>query len=33
MLEILTANNANSRRMLYDWADEHASRSGDFFDS
>ncbi len=31
MLEILTANNAASRRMIYDWADEHAYRSRDFF--
>ena len=27
MLEILTANNAASRRMIYEWADEHAHRS------
>lgn len=27
MLETLTANNANSRRMIYEWADEHARRS------
>ena len=27
MLEILSANNATSRRMIYDWADEHARRS------
>ncbi|MEO5914680.1 MAG: hypothetical protein ABIS50_10635 [Luteolibacter sp.] len=27
MLEILTANNAASRRMIYDWADEHARRA------
>lgn len=27
MLEILAANNAASRRMIYEWADEHAFRS------
>jgi len=27
MLEILAANNAASRRMVYEWADEHAFRS------
>lgn len=27
MLEILAANNAASRRMIYEWADEHARRS------
>ncbi len=27
MLEILAANNAASRRMIYQWADEHALRS------
>lgn len=27
MLEILAANNAASRRMIYDWADENAHRS------
>jgi hypothetical protein len=27
MLEILAANNATSRRMIYEWADEHARRS------
>ena len=31
MLEILTANNAASRRMIYDWTDEHAHRSTDLF--
>ncbi len=27
MLEILARNDANARRMIYDWADEHAFRS------
>ena len=27
MLETLAANDANSRRMIYEWADEHARRS------
>ncbi len=27
MLEILARNDANARRMIYDWADEHAYRS------
>ena len=27
ILEILAANNAASRRLIYDWADEHAHRS------
>ncbi len=27
MLEILARNDANARRMIYDWADEHACRS------
>ncbi len=27
MLETLTANNANARRMIHDWADEHARRA------
>ena len=27
MLEILTRNDANSRRLIYDWADEHEFRS------
>ena len=27
MLQALTANDANSRRMIYGWADEHAHRS------
>ena len=31
MLEILTANNANSRRLIYAWVDAHARRSGDLF--
>jgi hypothetical protein len=30
MFEILSANDAASRRMLYDWADEHAERTGEF---
>jgi hypothetical protein len=30
-LEILTRNDANSRRLIYTWADEHARRSGDQF--
>lgn len=31
MLEKLAANNAASRRMIYDWADEHARRSSFHF--
>ena len=31
MLEILSANDAASRRMLYDWADEHAVHTGESF--
>jgi hypothetical protein len=27
MLEILDANNANSRRMIYEWIEEHAESS------
>jgi hypothetical protein len=27
MLEILARNDANARRMIYNWADEHAFRS------
>jgi hypothetical protein len=31
MLKVLSANNAASRRMIYDWADENASRASDLF--
>ncbi len=31
MLETLTRNDAASRRMIYDWADEHARRTSDPF--
>ena len=27
MLKILARNDANARRMIYDWADDHARRS------
>lgn len=31
MLDVLANNNAASRRMIYDWVDEHASRSSFMF--